>query len=191
MKLTIRTTLSAVALGLSALGLAAAPAIAAPAAGTTTGYFNAYGTVDVSPLAPLPLCVKNTEPAILTLNNVGVLGSLAGAADANTTATITIPAETLFYNPAGTFTDATCTVPAFGPTGVSGAMVVTSGAGSTDLCGGTGTAQYGRASEVGLVLGSCAGSTIVFDGAQQPCFPGAPFDPCALVPEWVGTYEQL
>lgn len=191
MKRRIRATLCGAALAFSALGLAAPPAIAAPAAGTSTGFFNAYDTVDVSPLAPLPLCVMNTSPAVLTLNNVALLGNLAGAADANTTATITMAAGTLFYNPAGTFTDASCTVPAIGPTGAPASMKVTSGTSSTDLCGGSGTATYGRASEVGLVLGSCAGSTIVFDGAQQPCLTGAPFDPCVLVGEWIGTYEQI
>lgn len=134
----------------------------------------------------MPLCIGNATDAVLTLENTG---SLAGGT--NPTAIITIPAGNLFFNPVGTFTDATCTVPAFGPTGAPATIEVRSG--STTLC--TGAAQYGREGEVGLVTGTCTGGgvtyTLVFDGAQQPCFPGAPFDPCALAPEWVGTYEQI
>lgn len=176
---------------LAALGLAVGPAGAAsPAAGTSLGEFNDFQATNVSPLAPLPQCAVNDQAATLTLGNVAAVGTMAGATGPNTTATIKIPRRTMYFNPVGTFQDAMCSVPAFGPTGLSASITVKVGA--TTLC--SGTAQYGRAGEVGLVLATCGAYTLVFEGAQQPCFPDAPFpvDPCDPPSrEWIGTWEQV
>lgn len=191
MNRSISKALYTATMTLTAISLAAAPASAAsPAAGTSLGSFNDFEAQNVSPFDPLPQCAVNTKDAILTLDNTAIAGALAGGGP-TTTAIITIPLETLYFNPAGTFQDAGCTVPAYGPTGLSASIVVKEGSSTgTTLC--SGTAQYGRAGEVGLVTASCGPYMLVFDGAQQPCFPETPFDPCAApLKEWVGTYGQV
>ena len=181
MRQSIKKTVYATTMTLAALGLTVAPAGASSSsAGTSTGSCNDVMAVNVSPLAPLPQCAVNILTATLTLDN-----KPAGSTAVASVATVTIPAGTLFFNPAGTFMDSLCTIP--GP--VSATLKVT-GAGA--CTGGPGAASYGREGEVGLVTGSCGGHTWVFEGAQQPCFPDGPFpDPCAVVDEWVGTYQQI
>lgn len=179
MKRSIKKTLYAATLTLTGVGLAVVPANASSSsAGTSEGGFNEYDQVDYSAAPPLPLCIGNASEAILTLDNVD---AITGAA---TTATIKIAAGQLFFNPVGTFTDSSCTIPGLAP-----ATLQVSGA--VTCAGEPGSASYGREGELGLVTGSCGDHTWVFEGSQQPCFPGAPFDPCAIGSEWVGTYEQI
>lgn len=179
MRRSITKTLYTTTMTLAALGLAVAPASASSSsAGTSTGLFNDFMAENVSPLDPLPQCAVNKQTATLTLNNTPAGGSAVASV-----ATVTIPAGKLFFNPAGTFTDGSCTIP-----GLVAATLTVTGAGACTR----GTAQYGREGEVGLVTGSCGGHTWVFEGAQQPCFPDGPFpDPCAVVDEWIGTYQQI
>jgi hypothetical protein len=177
MKRPIRRALFGATVALSVFGLAAAPA-GALEVGTSAGGFNQFATADVSPLAPLPLCLQNTDAAVLTINNTPVVGA------GSTTATITIAAGALHFNPGGTFTDSSCLVPGLVPATLT----------ITGAVGCSGSAQYGRvAAQAGLtVSGSCGGQTWVFEASQQPCFPDFPLpDPCAVVGEWVGVYQAI
>jgi hypothetical protein len=193
----------AAGLALAVLGLAAMPAgaVETGAGITPSGFFNAYNQKDDSPLAPLPLCIENTQTAVLTLNNTGTFTAGPGNIfEGDTVATVSIASGHLFFNPEGTFTDGTCTVPAFGPTGELASISISKVSGTgTVSCSGNGT--YGRDGEVGLVTfnGACTVNGVTtspvlteFNGLEQPCFPDGPppEDPCAIVPEWVGTYTQ-
>lgn len=184
MKRSIKKALFAATLALASLALGVLPAVASSlSAGTSEGGFNDYAQEHVGP-TPLPTCIENTENAVLTLDNTEIVvpGHLGG-----TTATVTIAEGQLRFSPAGTFIDGGCTVPG----AVPAQLEVTFADGSS--C--TASAQYLRVGEVASVVTTspCGGHIWEFEGSQQPCFPDGPppVDPCASVPEWVGTYEAI
>lgn len=146
-----------------------------PSVGTSEGSFNDYGQADVGLAGPQ--CIENTTDAVLTIENTEVSGSLG-----DTTATVTIAAGDLHFNPAGTFIDDQCLIPGPVP-----AMLTVGG------CSPAVTASYGREGEAAEVIStnSCMGHVWEFEASQQPCVPGAPFDPCPITGEWVGTYQAI
>lgn len=191
MKRSMKKPLCAATLALASLALGVLPAVASSlSAGTSVGGFNDYGQqhvgVSVGEEEP-PTCIENTTDAVLTLDNteIAVPGHLG-----NTTATVTIAAEELHFNPAGTFMlagdpNGGCEVP--GP--VPAKLEI------AGHCEGLNAvdALYLRVGEVATVTTTspCGGHIWEFEGSQQPCIPGAPFDPCAIVHEWEGAYEAI
>lgn len=172
------------------------PAAAEPGAGVSTGSTN----IHVSKQIEAPLCLKALS-TVITLANTGSFSSSSGGVyEGTTTATFSTGVD-FWFSPAGTFSNATCTM----PTAVPGRLIVTTGTptvGTSVACdSGAGNALYNRVNtnaEIVTADGNCVvnsapalSSALAFVGSQQPCLSdfGVP-EPCGTVPEWVGTYTQ-
>lgn len=202
------------AAGMLAVTANPAGALGESGAGAGSGEFTTFSTNDRDITSP-PLCLEVTA-AVLELHNTGTYTatSLSGRSTyvGRSHAVITAQAD-YYFNPAGTFADNQCIVPATVPVSI---VVNEEGTNPGDVfCTGSGT--YNRTVENAEVVGtgSCdvtegttlrqttAPTVLTFEGLQQPCFPEGPppVDPCQsedtdgngtddVFTEWVGTYSE-